>query len=632
MCGIFGIAFEDLNQRPDLEGLKAMGKVLRHRGPDKENFWTAPGIGFGHERLSIIDLATGDQPMSSSDGKATLVFNGEIYNFQEIRKGLEAGGVRFKTNSDTEAILHLYRKKGADCVNDLRGMFAFAIWDHEKKELFLARDRAGKKPLFYTEWQKQFIFASEIKSLLQLPGIPREINFPAVNSYFAYTYVPYPQTAFHRIYELPPAHTLLWKQGKMKVERYWKPDFSQKLTLSEDQACQELWEIAKESTRLRLTSDVPLGAFLSGGIDSSTVVALMREVSGGKIKTFSIGFEDADFNELPHAQKIANLFETDHEEFIVRPDAKGIIPKMVWHYDQPFSDSSALPTFYVAQMARKRVSVVLNGDGGDENFCGYPRFRGLRLWQMIDQIPGGIRQLLASLHPLVGRPNHPSHLLSRLHRFLKYLPDSTLERYKKLMIQFPAEFRNQIFTPEIQVRFGNQRPEQFLESLYQNAGGKDSMDRFLEMELLSFLPGDLLTKMDRATMAYGLEARSPFLDHHIIEFAAKLPFSYKMRGFQLKWLMKQMMKQRLPQDILSRPKWGFGAPISRWFRKELKDYVRNVLLDPVAGNRPYFRPGVVKRLLEEHQSGRYEHGFRIWTLLMFELWHRKFIDQVPERE
>ncbi len=631
MCGICGIAASDPKETPELSTLKAMARVLRHRGPDQENFYASEGIGLGHERLSVIDLSTGSQPMTNETGKLWIVFNGEIYNFKELKDLLQKKGHPFKTQSDTEVILHLYEEKGADCVRDLRGMFAFAIWDSDQKSLFLARDRVGKKPLFYSFWQERFYFASEIKAILQVPGFPREVDPDAVNSYFAHTYVPYPATAFRHVVELPPAHTLTLRQGKWNTTSYWKPSFENKIQVSVNEASERLEHLLEESVRLRMISDVPLGAFLSGGIDSSAVVATMAKLSSRPIKTFSIGFEEQGFNELPYARMVAERYGTDHEEFVVRPNAMEIIPKIIWHYDQPFSDSSALPTFYVSQMARSKVTVALNGDGGDENFCGYTRYLGLKAWKMLSRIPWPMRKAIASLSLILGRPEHPTHFFSRAHRFLKYLKEPSLENiYLRLMIQYSKEKRGELFSREFQGRLQKGEPEDFILGILRANPLKDPLDRFCLAELLTYLPCDLLVKMDRASMAYGLETRSPLLDHHLIEFAASLPISMKIRGLSLKYLLKRMMRGRLPEAILRRPKWGFSIPISRWFRHELKDYLCSILLDAKTLSRSYWNPAVLKQYVEDHQSGRSEHGFRLWTLLMFELWHRHFIDQCPK--
>lgn len=630
MCGICGIVQKDLKRKPEASTLEAMNHVLQHRGPDAGNLYLNEGVGLGHRRLSIIDLSGGAQPMANEDGSLRVTFNGEIYNFQELRGDLVSKGYRFKTRSDTEVILHHYAEKGPRCVDDFRGMYAFAVWDSRRKELFAARDRLGKKPFFYSVRNGDLYFASEIKSILQVPGFPREVEPDSVAAYFSYTYIPYPKTAYRHILELPPAHTLVYKEGDLKTECYWRPSFKHKLNFSLDEICDRLWELLKEATRLRMISDVPLGAFLSGGIDSSIVVALMSELSSRPVKTFSIGFEEQVYNELPYARQIAQRYRTDHEEFVVRPDALEILPKLIWHYDQPFADSSALATFYVAKMARKRVTVALNGDGGDESFCGYPRFLGLIGWRMLEKIPMSVRKLLSGLSPLATSRDYSSQFMSRLQRFIKFMSQmTTRDRYFRLMIQFSEEERRQLFKRDFQNQFGVVQPEEFIDAAYKLDLFEDPLDGYTLVEYLTYLPGDLLTKMDRATMASSLEARSPFLDHKVVEFASSLPFSMKIKGFRLKHILKYMMRKRLPASILNRPKTGFSVPVSRWFKRELKDYIREVLLDPKTLARPYFNEAEIRRLLDHHQKGKEDHGHRLWTLLMFELWHREFIDRKP---
>ncbi|MSR76727.1 MAG: asparagine synthase (glutamine-hydrolyzing) [Candidatus Omnitrophica bacterium] len=630
MCGICGIVSHQSDQLPERLPLERMIRVLKHRGPDEENIFLASGVGLGHQRLSVIDIETGKQPMQDPSQRYTLVFNGEIYNFQELRHDLEKKGCTFRTSSDTEVLLQSFITKGKECVQDFVGMFAFAIWDARERKLFAARDRIGKKPFFYGVWRGSLYFGSEIKAILQAPGFPREVEPKAVSSFFAYTYVHYPLTAFRHVFELPPASYLEWHDGKLEIERYWKPSLLKKLTLTEDEASEVLWEKLKESTRVRMISDVPLGAFLSGGIDSSIIVALMSELSSRKVKTFSVGFEDMDYNELPHARRIADQFQTDHHEYVLRPNAADMMSRLVWHYDQPFSDVSALPSFYVAQMARKDVTVVLNGDGGDENFCGYTRFNALKQWQSLQRIPKEIYGILNGMLRAVSGRIQKMGPRSHVTGILEDLSKGSLEAgYFRHMIQFRERDRRALFQKDFLNSMADFKPELLIQNHYHTGEFSEPLDGFLLLELLSYLPGDLLVKMDRATMAYGLEARSPFLDHRIIEFAASLPFQYKLRSGVTKYLLKRMMRSKLPQDILDRPKQGFGVPISQWFRGELKKTAEQILLDPQTIGRSYFNSSEIHRIWAQHQSGEAQNGHRLWSLLMFELWHRTFIDTIP---
>ncbi len=625
MCGLAG----SVNRVApcDREVLTAMTRALRHRGPDDEGFYVNDTVGLGHRRLSIIDLSPGGhQPLSNEDGSIWITFNGEIYNFQALREELLARGHSFRGNSDTEVIVHLYEELGPNCVERLRGMFAFAIWDDRQRRLLLARDRVGKKPLLYaTLSDGGLAFASEFQGMLAHPGVDRTVNRSTFGSYLTYGYIPSPETAFAGIRKLPPAHWLLWKEGRATIERYWQLDYTPKTTLSEPEACEALLTELREAVRLRMIADVPLGAFLSGGIDSSAVVALMSQLSDRPVKTFSIGFEEAAFNELDYARKVAIRFDTEHHELIVRPKALDILPTLARHYGEPYADSSAVPSYYVAQATRAHVTVALNGDGGDESFAGYERYLGTCLAETYHRLPASLRQgvveplsrLLPECGPTRGR-------VRQARRFLQVASTSLEERYQRWVTWINPALQAELLTEEARAELPGS--DAYLDRLLRAHADLPPLDRVLCVDVNSYLPSDLLVKMDIATMANSLEARSPFLDHHVMEFAARLPVRLKLRGGQLKYLLKRAFRGLLPDANLFRRKQGFGVPVGEWFRAELKDFVRDLLLSSRARQRGLFRPQAVQRLLDRHQRREQDHTYPLWALLMLELWHVEMVD------
>jgi asparagine synthase (glutamine-hydrolysing) len=626
MCGICGTLSLDLRRPVDPALLRRMTASLAHRGPDDEGLWTAPGIGLGNRRLAIIDLSPqGHQPMPNEDGTAWITFNGEAYNFQELRPGLEAAGHRFRSRTDTEVALHLYEERGPAFVRALRGFFALAIWDARRRRLLLARDRLGVKPLYYYAGPDRLVFASEIKAILQDPEVPREIDPEALDAFLAYSVVPAPHTIFRGIRALPPGHTLVWEAGRLAVESYWHLRFTPKRAIAEAEAIEEIRRLLLEATRLRLISDVPLGAFLSGGIDSSAIVACMARTSAARVRTFSIGFDEAAFDELAYARRVAAALQTDHQEAVVRPDAVAILPDLIWAYDQPYGDSSAIPSFYVARMARQHVTVALNGDGGDEAFGGYERYLAQALAGRYQVIPRPLRAGLeglarAALGPLAG----PRTLARKALRFLEAAARPPAERYLAWVLTFDAAARRALHAPEFGSRLGGERPEALVER--RLAGPGDPLDALFASDYALYLPDDLLVKMDIATMAHSLEARSPFLDHELVEFAASLPAAWKVRGLSTKWLLRRALRGWIPDAILRRGKMGFGVPLARWFQNELRDFAREILGPDGLGKRGYFRPEAVRALLAEHVAGQADHAHRLWALLVFELWHRTFLD------
>ncbi|MCX7639441.1 MAG: asparagine synthase (glutamine-hydrolyzing) [Pyrinomonadaceae bacterium] len=627
MCGIAGYVNAD-GKAADLGILQRMNNTIVHRGPDDEGFFVKENVGLAMRRLSIIDLAGGKQPIHSYDKKKWIVFNGEIYNYRDLRKHLLDKGFELYTNSDTEVIVNLYQLYGVDCLQRLRGMFAFAIWDDEQKSLFLARDRVGKKPLLYSYQDNgNLIFGSEFRAILSHPEASREVDYEAIDAYMSYLCVPAPQTAFKQIRKLEPGHWLIWKDGKIKTERYWKPDFSKKIRISEEEAIEETIRLLREATRLRLISEVPLGAFLSGGVDSSTVVALMAQESDTPVKTFSIGFEEQDFSELKYARIVANHVGSVHHEFIVKPDALEILPKLVDHYGEPYADSSAVPTYYVSRETRKHVTVALNGDGGDESFVGYERYIAMKIAEIYNCVPKFLRKsFIEKLVNLIPTSETRRSRLRDLKRFLKAAGLPTEERYFRWVSVFDSEKKAEIYTNEFAQIVANHKACDLVKRWFSCSDGLGVIDKCLLTDQMTYLPNDLLVKVDIASMAVSLEARSPFLDHKVIEFAASLPEDIKTNGFQTKSFLKKIAARLVPRQAVYRRKMGFGVPIGKWFRNEMKGFIREILLSEKALKRGIFKPEAVTQLLTEHTEGKRDHAFQLWTLLMLELWFQRFID------
>lgn len=627
MCGIVG--FVNSNSRlASREILERMNACIVHRGPDEDGFYANENVALAMRRLAIIDLVGGQQPIFNQDKSSLIVFNGEIYNFQTLRADLEKQGDKFSTNSDTEVILHLYDRYGADCVQYLRGMFAFAIWDERDKSLFLARDRVGKKPILYSHQDNgDLIFGSEFTALLSHPSISREVDFEAIDSYLSYLCVPAPQTAFKQIRKLEPAHWLRWKDGRIETRRYWQPDFSKKIKISEEEAIEETTRILRESTKLRLISEVPLGAFLSGGVDSSIVVALMAQESNSPVKTFSIGFEEQDYSELKYAKRVAEHIGAEYNEFIVRPNALEILPTLVEHYGEPYADPSAIPTYYVSRETRKYVTVALNGDGGDESFVGYERHVAMKFAETYHKLPKIIRSRL--IEPSITAIPSPTNFRNRFVRFQRFLRAASMpkaERYFLWLSTFDDNAKKELYSEDLQNNVSQSNPISFLAKYISNSNGKGIIDTTLFADLMNYLPNDLLVKVDIASMANSLEARSPFLDHHLIEFAASLPENVKQQGKDTKSLLKKVAARLVPKDVIYRPKMGFGVPIKYWLGNELQSFTREVLLSEKAVKRGLFDRHVVERLIDEQKRDEKDNSWKIWTLLMLELWFQRFID------
>lgn len=624
MCGICGIVNGLGAKTPvDEAPLRQMCAVLSHRGPDDEGVWTDGVAGLGQRRLAIIDLSsTGHQPMSNETDSIWITFNGEVYNFPKLRRMLERQGHRFRSRTDTETIVHLYEDKGIDLLHDLRGMFAFALWDSDRHRLLLARDRLGQKPLYYGIFDYHLYFASEIKALVTLSNIPRRVNWQAIDHYLTYHYVPGDLTAFDGIFKLPPAHYLLWENGKAAVEQYWQPSFIPKCSLDKDEAKEHLLTLMQEAVQCRLISDVPLGAFLSGGVDSSTVVALMSQASS-HVRTFSIGFQEMGMSELPYARQVAERFGTEHQEFVVEAKALEILPRLVWHYDEPFADASAIPTYYVSQMTRQAVTVALGGDGGDECFGGYERYHSRYHASPFDWIPLSIRRPLLSG---VGRlfPNHfyQRRLTWRLRYHLQaaatppgwYMRNVRLLSHDQKALLYSEKMKE--YTKGIDA-------EAWYSEAYSRSGSLPSVERAMQADLLTYLPDAMLVKVDVASMAHSLEVRSPFLDHKVVEFAASLPLQYKIQSNEGKYLLKKAMERYLPPEILYRRKKGFSIPLARWLRKDMRSYVEEVL---VSGEElPYFAQDSVRALFDAHVEGKGNYAAHLWAIVNLYLWHQMFI-------
>jgi len=588
-------------------------------------------MGLGHRRLTIMDRSDlAAQPMRNEDGSVWIVFNGEIYNYLTLREGLIQRGHQFQSQSDTEVILHLYEERGLECVKQLRGMFAFAIWDKSQEQLLLARDRLGKKPLYYTQTPERFLFASEIKALWQDESLPREINIPAIHHYLSLGYVPGPHTAFQNIFSLPPAHTLVFKNGVAKLECYWHLSFEHSMDAPQPDVREVQAEILarlREALSLRLASAVPVGVLLSGGLDSSLLVALMAQVERGPIKTFSIRFPEQSHDEAPYARQVAELFHTEHHEFGITTQLADLLPEVARTFDEPFGDSSALPTYFLAKMVKPEVTVALNGDGGDEAFGGYDRYTKDQLAAFYLGLPAPLRTINAGLLKAAIPSSLAVHSLPRrLQDFAQFQASSPAVRYYRWVSIIQAPEQQMLYTPEFYETGQAQPTNALIESLFQSAGTTNPLEAALHTDIHTYLPDDLLVKMDRAMMAFGVETRSPFLDQDFMEYAAGLPAGFKIRHLTRKWILKQASRTLLPLDIIQRPKHGFGLPVGEWLRGALRPMVYDVLLSKPARERGYFRPEAIQAMLDQHSRGQANWQFHLWSLLMLELWQLNCVE------
>ena len=620
MCGIAGkFNFGD-NAPVSRELIARMNVAQAHRGPDGSGEYFDRGIGLAHRRLSILDVEGGHQPMTNEDNTIWIVFNGEIYNFPELRDRLEAKGHKFRSHCDTEAIVHLYEDLGENCVDELRGMFAFAIWDSRQEKLFIARDRLGIKPLHYAVLNgKSLIFGSEIKAILQDETVSRGVNLDALSEYVSLLYVPDPATMFAGIQKLPSAHTITCDRNGVRLRQYWDVRYDVNESITEEQATGQLFDLLKETVKDHLLSDVPLGAFLSGGVDSSAIVGLMEQVITGKLVTSSIGFEEAEYNELPFARQMAERFHSEHHEHVVHADIEHLFPLIVWSFDEPFADSSAIPTYHVSRTAREHVAVALSGDGGDELFAGYQRYA-------LEQFEHRLRRMLGPLRFLgAAARSFPDDMKFKGRNTLESItrgPDDAYAR-KQFLYLFTEDAKRRLMA----------RPETHdyaakFRDLYRNAPAADDdwLNRALYVDLKTYLVDDILTKVDRMSMAVSLETRPPLLDHKVVEFVATLPPRFKLNGQERKYIFKKTASRFVPQETLARKKQGFRLPVAKWLRGELRETAADLLLGPTATQRGYFQKPAVEKLWRDHLDGRRDNAHQVWSLILLELWHRKYID------
>jgi asparagine synthase (glutamine-hydrolysing) len=627
MCGIAGFVESSSVDAPlRFDAAQAlvhrMCTVIRHRGPDDEGIMIEEGAGLGMRRLSIIDLSTGHQPIHNEDRTAWVVFNGEIYNFRELRRELEEAGHRFYTSTDTEVIVHAYEQWGRSAIRRLRGMFALAIWDKRTRTLLLARDRVGIKPLHYARVSGRLYFGSEIKSLLCAPDLPRDLDIGAFDHYLSFLYTPRDGSIFRAVRKLPPGHLLTWTNGRIQVERYWQWPAYEDYSGTEQDAVADLHGVLADAVRSHLVSDVPLGAFLSGGVDSSVVVGLMAEASSAPVKTFSIGFDEPEFDELEHARRVARHFGTDHHEFVVKPDAIGILDRLIEHFDEPFADSSAIPTWYVSEMARRHVTVVLSGDGGDELFGGYDRYLPHPRVAAFDRYsPRALRRVAA-----VAAAALPHG--TRGKNFLRHVGRSDRRRYVDAIRFFGADEKAALLSREIGAQLIGPNPEARLARHFERYGHLPWTSQMMRLDSETYLPEDVLTKVDRMSMAHSIESRVPLLDNLVIDFAARLPSEMKIRNGRRKHVLKEVAASILPPEILARPKQGFGVPLGVWFRGNLRELFADTLLSPQTLQRGYFQPAFVRQLVNEHLKGTRDHSLRLWQLVVFERWHRRYVDEI----
>jgi asparagine synthase (glutamine-hydrolysing) len=626
MCGIAGRLNYDPSRPIDRDVLRGMTDAVAHRGPDASGHYVAPGVGLGHRRLSIIDLSTGDQPLSNENGTVWTVFNGEIYNFAEVRAELIACGHRFRTSSDTEVIVHGYEQWGERSVEKFRGMFAFAVWDANARRLLLARDRLGVKPLYFAVLPgRGIVFGSELKSLLEDPDVPRDWRPDAIDAYLTLLYVPAPATVYRGIDKLPPAHILVAEHGEVRVSRYWDLVFTGDGDARRERAyLEELDALLAESVRLRQVSDVPLGAFLSGGIDSSAVAAYMVETSDRPPVTISVGFDHSAYNELSHAKRVAEHLRCEFHPRWVSADIEALLPRLAWHFDEPFADSSAVPTYYVSKAARDLVTVALSGDGGDELWAGYTRHRVER-WE---------QRARAALGPAARAAGHLARALPlsvKGARALRHLASDAADAcaIKHAYGMFEPAAKTRLYSGDFAASVRGADPFVPFREIYRRCASADPLDRALYVDVHTYLPDDILTKVDRMSMAVSLEAREPLLDHRLLEFAARVPASLKLRGGRGKYLLRKVLDRRIPRAILERGKQGFDAPIGEWLRGPLAAMTSELLSDGRLHDRGIFDNREVGRLWQEHRTGRADHRHRLWQLVMLELWFRHFVDRAP---
>jgi asparagine synthase (glutamine-hydrolysing) len=625
MCGIGGIVYLDRARCVNRDDLRRMSGTMIHRGPDDEGFFINQHVGLAMRRLTVIDLVTGHQPIANEDGRIWIVFNGEIYNFPELRVEMEKKGHRFSTNTDTETIVHLYEEHGIDCVKKLNGMFAFAIWDHRNQSLFLARDRLGVKPLYYFLDDHCLVFGSELKAILADKNIPRRIDLEALDSFFTAEYIPAPLSIFQGVKKLPPGHTLVLRDGKISINCYWDLQFNT-LQGREEDLCEMLRALLNDAVRIRLISDVPLGAFLSGGIDSSAIVYYMSEIMGCPVKTFSIGFDDPSYNELPYARIVARQLNTEHHELTIQPDVVHLAENLVRYLDEPLADVSVFPTYLVSQLARQHVTVALSGDGGDELFAGYEWYVANKLASYYHKFPaflkdGWIPRLVDSIPP----STHKKGVTNKLKRFVEgsVLPNSL--QHFRWHIFATEESKKHLYSEELQRSVGQiSAYGRFIDHL-QSTERADPLWQQQVADIKTYLADDILVKVDRMSMANSLEARTPFLDYRLVEFAAGLPSDLKLKGLQAKYILKRCMASKLPRAVLNRKKEGFSIPMKNWLKQELRPLMQDLLSTARMKNGGFFNPSYVQKLMTDHLKGVANHSHQLWSLMMFEIWQDSYL-------
>jgi asparagine synthase (glutamine-hydrolysing) len=628
MCGIAGkISFRE---NVDRDLIDRMCDVIEHRGPDSRGVFLDRNVGLGVQRLAIIDLKTGNQPIFNEDQSIVVVLNGEIYNYRELRSSLLEAGHHFASHSDTEVIPHLYEDHGEECVRMLRGMFAFALWDTRRQLLLLARDRIGKKPLYFSLDGNSLWFASEAKAILQDPTVPRDVAYTAIDAFLQYQHVPGVDSAFAALSKLPPAHTLTFNDTGLKQRRYWELSYAEQLQQSDEESCELIREHLLDATRLRLRSDVPVGAFLSGGVDSSAVVAAAAQQTAGRLKTFTIGFPDQGFDERRNAREVAQIFDTDHQDFVVEPRLIEVLPRLAWHYGEPFADQSAIPTFYLSEMTRRDVTVALNGDGGDESFAGYRRYIGNDVARRLEFVPPMAARITEGLLSRVGTGNAQDTMRARLLRLSRALQLDSAARYEMWIACFTPNERHALYTSEFAERVRATRADAVIREAYESSLAPTLIERLLDVDMQTFLPDQLLVKVDIASMAHSLEVRSPLLDHVFMEMAAKLPVTAKISRGTTKRLLREAVRPWIPSSVLDEPKRGFTMPIANWLRNELRQLPATILLDSHALSRGMFERHAIERLISEHQRGTADNSDKLWALIQLELWFRTYVDVHPQ--
>ncbi|WP_032097158.1 MULTISPECIES: asparagine synthase (glutamine-hydrolyzing) [unclassified Alteromonas] len=624
MCGIAGFSLFNYQEGGNAS-LEAMHKAIVHRGPDASGIYLDEHIGLCHRRLSILDLSeAGNQPMYSANNNLVIVFNGEIYNFLELRAELEQQGVSFKSHTDTEVILELYAREGVKCLEKLNGMFAFALWDKTKQELFVARDRLGKKPLYYFSDNGRFAFASEIKAILALENIPREIRIDAVRDFFAYQYVPDPKSIFKHIHKLPPAHYLILNKDGFTIHEYWDLSFKNTSKNNEADNKLQLKALLEKVTKQRMISDVPLGAFLSGGVDSSGVVAMMAQASDSPVKTCTIGFDNKEFNEADFAREIAEKYHTEHHEFTVHQNVAEQLEHIVSFFDEPFADPSLVPTFFVSELARKAVTVALAGDGGDEMFAGYEKYTTDEIENKLrNKFPEPIRKsLFPKLADLAGKV--PGTVGKKAKSLLTSLSHDAAMGFYITNSMMTDEMWSNLVKPEIAKQLGSYHPSAYTIDMYNKADGPDHLSKILYTDIKTYMTGDILVKVDRMSMANSLEVRAPILDYQVAEFAATLPSSQKYRDGEKKYLLKEVFKSFIPDSLLYRKKMGFSTPLDEWFRGELKTLSKSRIIQTQHGLKDVFRTEMIENIWQEHQSRQQDHGIVLWSMLMYQMWYERY--------